>query len=94
MGLKEGKGELILSNGDRILATWIKDKKNGVGQHISGDKTHECIFDNDLEIRLADQNPDCYNLMPLNLILVLISGICFSIGTPGAMGAGVLFYLI
>ena len=29
------------------------------------------MYFNDMEIKLGDQNPDCYNFMPLNLLLVL-----------------------
>ena len=39
------------------------------------------MFYNDLEIKMGDQNPDCYNLMPLNLFIVVlfILFVCFSI---------------
>lgn len=59
-------------NGTKIEATWKDDKKNGRG-FITNEKNSrtEAEFFDDLQISKADQNPDCYNWAPLNILLIL-----------------------
>lgn len=62
-----------MPNGVKIEATWENDKKNGRG-FITDEKGKraEAEFFEDVFIKQSDQNPDFYNLAPLNLLLCLI----------------------
>lgn len=60
-GLKNGKGTLYFPNGDRVSTTFKNDKKHGNGIYITADgKIYDYVYYNDLQIKKADQNPDCY----------------------------------
>ena len=79
-----GNGELLMKEGDIIRTTWVNGKKNGKGTITNKDgKVFDVQYYNDLEIKLADQNPDCYDKSVLNMILCLLALIC--------MGCGVVF---
>lgn len=65
-------------------------------------KVHECIFYLDCEIRLGDQNPDCWGLAPLNAILALsaVGLVAAYLNTPpyengeGYLIGAAIFYII
>lgn len=70
--MKNGDGKLINPKGEVIKTTWLNDKKNGQALiTLEKDKTIEAEYYNDIQVKKSEQNPDCYNLAPLNLLLGL-----------------------
>jgi hypothetical protein len=90
---------MTFSDGKVIQTTWVNGRMHGEGTTTDphGKKSDATYF-NDLEIRLSDQNPDCFQSAYLNLIFVIIFWACivtYSQGENGlAIMGAILFYLI
>jgi hypothetical protein len=75
---KHGKGSLRFPDGRVIETTWEHNKMHGAGAIIMSDgRRIPATYVYDLEIRLNEQNPDCYNYFFVNLIFVLITIACW-----------------
>ncbi len=72
--MKHGDGKMTFPDNRVITTTWELNRMHGPGisQDATG-KRSEATYYYDLEIKLADQNPDCYNHFWANLLLVAIS---------------------
>lgn len=66
--MKHGDGLLSSKDGVMIEATWSRDKKSGPGIISTKGKREMVDFYNDLQVKKAAQNPDCFNWMILNMI--------------------------
>jgi len=63
--LQNGFGELFMRDGTKIKTTWSYGRKNGNGTITDpSGKVKEVIFYHDAEYKQADQNPDCWNMLP------------------------------
>ncbi|CDW86499.1 2-isopropylmalate synthase [Stylonychia lemnae] len=72
-GKKHGEGKLIHPDGNIIQTVWNEDKKDGHATLTTKDgKIVEAEYFNDLMVKKDDQNPDCWHLAPLNIILGII----------------------
>ena len=98
--MRSGEGELRFSDGGIVRTTFKDDLKHGKGSFTdAAGKIHETIYYMDCEIRLGDQNPDCWGLAPLNFVLsvlVLILVYLYLI-TPyngeGYLVGAIIFYI-
>ena len=71
--MRSGEGEIRFTDTTIVRTTFKDDMKHGKGSMTDpSGKIHECIYYMDCEIRLGDQNPDCWGLAPLNFVLSLI----------------------
>ena len=75
--VKHGRGRLYLPDGSYYEVNYENGLMNGPGTHTDMmGKVTETRFYYGLEMKVAEQNPDCYNNMLLNLFLVIGFAIC------------------
>jgi hypothetical protein len=97
--LKNGQGSMQYPNGEVISCGFKNNLRHGRGfiTDVKG-KEGECLYFNDCEVRLGDQNPDCFGYAPVNFFLSLISLILFGYYyvyyDDGALIFGFIFYII
>ena len=80
--MRNGPGELILSNKDRIKAIWQNDMINGEGSYFAGQKEIKCAFYDDVRIELetSEEYDDCY-IFNIILFIAIIGSLIAAIVT-------------
>lgn len=72
--IKNGKGKLILSDGSFYEVSFENGVMSGPGTYTDASgKSRSTMFYYGMEVRMDEQNPDCYNLMWLNLLFCLLA---------------------
>ena len=61
-----------MPNGDIIDTCWENGARHGKGfitKKKNGQRV-EVLYYKDMKVKVSDQNPDCYDKMPLNLVFI------------------------